>query len=516
MKRWPSRTPHGVGVGLLILFTCCVARRVQRKLPPNVAYSLLTKAERAKITAVEKWASSLGATSNIKSKNLKVNLYRNSNRGLGYWVRHDNSDCIKKHELIFSVPIEACVSIKSTESHKEIAHVYRRMIDNNKISRAMGEDAALALFLMIEARLGNESLYQPYIDFLPHKIHSPILWSPLQLEFLQETRVKWRILGLKLSISRIYDEFIATNNSDLVHFCPRLYFGMMPGTLQEFRWAIATIWSRAATINMKGLIYSRRGNFVDTYKVYDDGFKRTKLLSSETIEAYNRKMISTRAQKSMRRILVPMLDSINHNRTSPSMYHYDPKLKRVQLIAGRQYENGEEVDLNYGFFTNEDLFVNYGFSSENHELDFLTIPAKVYLRTDKRSLQERILQHRGEDPRIVVSSKGVPLGNTMFVLRVLTFSGNTTSAFELDQILSDLPGSKENQLNAYKLLFDVCQASYKSFNTTLEEDAVELPLRKSKWIKTAIRIRMGEKLILNRCMKYAKRAGQTTLLDHRN
>ena len=72
MKRWPSRTPHGVGVGLLILFTCCVARRVQRKLPPNVAYSLLTKAERAKITAVEKWASSLGATSNIKSKNLKV------------------------------------------------------------------------------------------------------------------------------------------------------------------------------------------------------------------------------------------------------------------------------------------------------------------------------------------------------------------------------------------------------------------------------------------------------------
>ena len=104
----------------------------------------------------------------------------------------------------------------------------------------------------------------------------------------------------------------------------------------------------------------------------------------------------------------------------------------------------------------------------------------------------------------------------MFVLRVLTFSGNTTSAFELDRILSDLPGSKENQLNAYKLLFDICQAFYKSFKTTLEEDAVELPLRKTKWMKTAIRIRMGEKLILDRCMNYAKTAGQTTLLDHRN
>ncbi|KAJ3023392.1 UNVERIFIED_CONTAM: hypothetical protein HDU68_008627 [Siphonaria sp. JEL0065] len=87
--------------------------------------------------------------------------------------------------------------------------------------------------------------------------------------------------------------------------------------LEEYKWALFTIWSRAMD-----------------FKVSEE--------------------------KSLRGI-VPFLDMVNHSFDVKQCHVYDPSSNTVKILAGKNYKEGEEVFINYGPVGNTKLLRLYGF-----------------------------------------------------------------------------------------------------------------------------------------------------------
>ncbi|KAJ3238722.1 hypothetical protein HDU81_007302 [Chytriomyces hyalinus] len=88
-------------------------------------------------------------------------------------------------------------------------------------------------------------------------------------------------------------------------------------TLDEYKWALFTVWSRAMDFQL-----------------------------SET--------------KSLRGI-VPFLDMANHSFSVPQCHAFDTSDNCIKIIAGRDYKAGDEVFINYGNVSNTKLARLYGF-----------------------------------------------------------------------------------------------------------------------------------------------------------
>ncbi|XP_048231879.1 N-lysine methyltransferase setd6 isoform X2 [Ricinus communis] len=171
----------------------------------------------------------------------------------------------------------------------------------------VGSVAKLAIVLLVDQKVGQESKWAPYISRLPQlgEMHSTIFWSKSELDMIFQSSVYKETIKQKAQIEK---DFL-TIKPVLEHF-PQISRSI---TFQDFMHAYALVKSRA--------------------------WGSTKGVS-----------------------LIPFADFLNHDGFSEAVVLNDEDKQVSEVAADRNYAPHEEVLIRYGKFSNATLLLDFGFS----------------------------------------------------------------------------------------------------------------------------------------------------------
>ncbi|CAI9773980.1 unnamed protein product [Fraxinus pennsylvanica] len=214
--------------------------------------------------------------------------------------------------------------------------------------------AKVALLILYEQKLGQNSEWFPYISRLPQPadMHSTILWRDDELEMIQPSALYEETTRLKAQMEM---DFCAVKVA-FDHF-PHVFGDVK---LQDFAYAYALVTSRA--------------------------WESSKGVS-----------------------MIPFADFLNHDGTSQSCALSDEGKQHSEVIADRDYAPGDQVLIRYGKFSNATLLLDFGFTLPHNIYDQVQIELNVP-HHDQLCVMKLKLLHRYQAPSIkdvnVFSSSG--------------------------------------------------------------------------------------------------------------
>ncbi|EPS63276.1 hypothetical protein M569_11509, partial [Genlisea aurea] len=215
---------------------------------------------------------------------------------------------IEEGDVLFAVPFGVQLSSENLPS---------------EISRLLGDDvdrvAKLALLVLLEKRLGQNSEWAPYLSCLPRPddLHSTVFWSDAELEMIRS--------------SGLYDE----------------------------------------TLKSKSLIAENFSAVKPVLDAFPDRFPGVTLREF----AYATGLVNSRAWNSYRGIsLIPFADFVNHSSNSDSYLLCDETKQHSEAIADGNFAPGDEVRIRYGKkLSNADLLLDFGFTTADNRFDSVRI-----------------------------------------------------------------------------------------------------------------------------------------------
>ncbi|KAJ1556287.1 hypothetical protein HK405_003251, partial [Cladochytrium tenue] len=194
-------------------------------------------------------------------------------------------------------------------------------------------------------------------------------------------------------------------------------------TLEEYTWALFTVWSRAMD-----------------FQVESSG---TNL-----------------------RVIAPYLDMANHSFSVPQCHAYDPSTGSVKIISGKDYRKGDQIFINYGPAGNSKLLRLYGFvvpenPYDTYDLVLYTDPsAPLY---DKKST---LFERAGLNAHVTIPlSLSQPLPDQVLqYLRIQRMGPDDIHA----ALGSQPPATKRLSVSGERVILSVLE---ESFSGTLAEFA---------------------------------------------
>ncbi|KAL2555650.1 SET domain-containing protein [Forsythia ovata] len=186
----------------------------------------------------------------------------------------------------------------------------------------VGNVAKVALLILYEQKLGQNSEWFPYISRLPQPVdmHSVILWGDDELEMILPSALYEETTRQKAQIEK---DFWAVKVA-FDHF-PHVFRDVK---LQDFTYAYALVTSRA--------------------------WESSKGVS-----------------------MIPFADFLNHGGTSQSCVLSDEGKQHSEVIADRDYAPGDQVLIRYGKFSNATLLLDFGFTLPHNIYDQVQIELNV-------------------------------------------------------------------------------------------------------------------------------------------
>ncbi|XP_015877058.3 fructose-bisphosphate aldolase-lysine N-methyltransferase, chloroplastic isoform X2 [Ziziphus jujuba] len=254
------------------------------------------------------------------------------------------SDIIQAGDCILSVPYN--VQLSPDYLHPDI---------NTLLNSEISYVAKLAIVVLVEQRLGQDSDWAPYISCLPQldEMHNTIFWSEDELEMIHQ--------------SSVYKE----------------------------------------TINQKSLIEKEFLAVRPAFERFPEVFER--ITYKDFMHAYA--LVSSRAWGSTKgESLIPFADFLNHDGTSEAVVMSDEDKQLSEVIADRDYSPGEQVLIRYGKFSNATLLLDFGFTLPDNIHDQVHIQLNIPHHDPLREMKLEVLQrhHRpiGKDIHGINSSVG--------------------------------------------------------------------------------------------------------------
>jgi hypothetical protein len=156
------------------------------------------------------------------------------------------------------------------------------------------EDDAIALLLLEERALGSASERSLHVASLPLSHESTLFWSDDELKELQASPLR-----------RITEQLLLQTEGDWAELCSAGLGG--DHSLADYRWALATVWSRGMDLPCSATDPSAR-----------------------------------------LRLVAPFLDLANSDASLPVCHALELGTGSVVFIAGRDYTPGSELCINYG------------------------------------------------------------------------------------------------------------------------------------------------------------------------
>ncbi|KAL2165025.1 hypothetical protein VTH06DRAFT_321 [Thermothelomyces fergusii] len=174
------------------------------------------------------------------------------------------------------------------------------------------EDTLATYLLFVRSRESGYDGLRSHVAALPRSYSSSIFFTEEELEICAGTSLYTITKHLK---ERIWDDYRALVVR-VLELHPHL-FPLEKFTLEDYKWALCTIWSRAMDF------------------VLPDG-------------------------KSMR-LLAPFADMLNHSFEVKQCHVYDVSSGNLSVLAGKDYEPGDQAFIYYGSIPNSRLLRLYGF-----------------------------------------------------------------------------------------------------------------------------------------------------------
>ncbi|ORY50059.1 SET domain-containing protein [Rhizoclosmatium globosum] len=226
------------------------------------------------------------STSTTATETVAIHTFPETGRGLQAQLD------IKEDAIILSAKWEAVWSVEAALNEPVLGDILKQ----NKLS----VDDTLALFLLfvkLSPKCSRDQHDQRRVHVksgIPESYTASCFFTDEDLEIAQ---------GSSLYNLTIHSQSQSKTTSEF--------------TLDEYKWALFTVWSRAMDFNVS-------------------------------------------AETSLRGV-VPFLDMVNHSFDVKQCHAYDPTEKAVKILAGKSYKKGDEVFINYGPVSNTKLLRLYGF-----------------------------------------------------------------------------------------------------------------------------------------------------------
>lgn len=217
-------------------------------------------------------------------------------------------------ECVLQVPLSICMHIEAVGESvlKGIIPEEPQLQDNGQ------EEELLALMLMAERRAGSKSYWWHYLQTIPEEYDTPLYWSEEERKHLIGTNVYLLTQMMEAQILKDWKDV----HAKLVEKYPDVLGGL---TVQDYRWALSTIWSRAVGVD-------RHSRYI--------------------------------------RCLAPTLDMCNHHPQAAmfldELVRYEPQEDALKFHTTKNVATGQQCYLLYGQYSNAKLLYSYGFVASNN------------------------------------------------------------------------------------------------------------------------------------------------------
>jgi histone-lysine N-methyltransferase SETD3 len=224
---------------------------------------------------------------------------------------------VVRGEEVIRIPQKAMLSVETAKSSS-----IGTLIERDPLLKTM-PNVVLAIHLLIE-RNSPASIWEPYINILPHAYNTVLYFTPKQLEGLKGSPALEDALKQYKFVARQYAYFYRLFANTLL----KDYL-----TYDEYRWAVSTVMTRQNIV-------------------------------PRSAAATEEDLVNT---------LIPLWDLANHDLGEISTdYDLDDGGSSI-CLAHRDFSAGEQLTIYYGKRANCDLLIHNGFVVPNNPDDCLTL-----------------------------------------------------------------------------------------------------------------------------------------------
>lgn len=234
-------------------------------------------------------------------------------------------------------------------------------------------------------------------------------------------------------------------------------------TLEDYKWALATIWSRSFDVEIDG---------------------------------------------QQVRVLPPFADMFNHSITAVEKHLFDPNSRCLRCITYSSFAPGDQIFINYGPFPNHKLLRLYGFALQNNPHDHVELWCPMSPEAPLFDYKMSILQKKGiSNHQCFYLQRGKLSSDLLATLRVQRLE--PIEFANADQAFKNQPVSVENERLVLSSLLAALQDILQAYPDSLDSDE-ELFKNGSTRSKTrlhyALLLRISEKQILKNNMELLRKS----------
>lgn len=308
----------------------------------------------------------------------------------------------------------------------------------------LSTDDQLALFLLYERR-NPKSMWKNYIRVLPKVYTQSIFFNEEELNELKGSNLYYLTEKLKQQIRDDYNKLF----TEVCEKFPE-QFKKQDHSLNDYMWAIASIWSRGFDVEI---------------------------------------------QKKQTRVLAPFADMFNHNFKADEHHFFDNATNSLCCITHKAFKKGDEVVLNYGSFPNHRLLMLYGFTQTQNPYNYVELWTSMSSEAILYQYKMEVLAQNGVKSDVPFQLHLGKLPDKLLgALRVQRMEPQEFS--KVHQAFKG-PISEENEHIVLSSLIAAIAGMLKGYSTTIEEDQKILASKPNNWnVYNAVVLRLAEKEIL--------------------
>ena len=303
---------------------------------------------------------------------------------------------------------------------------------------------------MHERAQGAASPLAAHVAALPESYDATVFWSDEELEELRGSPLHAQTEALRAQTAADFQEL----HSALLSQQPQLFPPELCG-LEAYRWALATVWSRAMDLPV--------GDAAATM-----------------------------------RLVVPWIDMCNNDSELPVCHAHERVGNSVVLLAGREYAAGEHVHINYGLTSAAAALRLHGFMPRGARAE-VPLFAEMSDAADLYDAKRRLLDRAGVQPGAAFTlTLEEPVPPTLLLaLRAQRLTAPELAGVEGAGLRPGARVSVDNERAVLAALRDGIEAMTRAYPSACAADEAlladdTLPERR----RAAVELRLGEKRVL--------------------
>ncbi|OAA71767.1 Rubisco LS methyltransferase, substrate-binding domain protein [Akanthomyces lecanii RCEF 1005] len=396
---------------------------------------------------MEAWLKDSGA---VGVEDLEVADFPLVGRGVGA------KRAFKEGERILTIPAKCLWTVEHAYADPLLGPVLRSVTPSLSV-----EDTLALYILFVRSRPDEYEQLRSHVEMLPASYSMSIFFADEELDVCAGSSLHSLTTQLRGHVGDDYKQLLMR-----VLMRHRSLFPLDKFGIQDYKWALGTVWSRGMDFALPG---------------------GTSL-----------------------RLLAPFADMLNHSSNVKQCHAYDPATGDLSILASRDYSVGDQVFIYYGPVPNSRLLRLYGFVLPDNPHDSYDLVLQTSPMAPLYEQKERLWKLAGLETACTIpltSSDPLP-DKVLQYLRIQRLDDSELSAMAT-QIATGAHGkvSDENETQILQFLAESIKAILEGFAIPSEELAAQLadgvyPEGGNAW--AAAQVSAGEQRVLKLAQERAE------------